>query len=112
MSFWLGLLPITHDIEEAQDQYDWVASFVLECPELLFSGNAVEAASRIATIFGEAFQEKYFKEGSNTKQKIAQATRFLLSGQNAEITQAFQTTAQSALNGEAQQRVEAAFKFQ
>lgn len=111
IQYWLNLLPITRDVEEAQDQYDWVATFILETPDLLLSGNPTESAAQIAKIFGEAFQDKYFKEGSNTKEKIAAATRFMLSGQNADVTNAFLATQQSALNAEAQNRLQAAANY-
>lgn len=54
-SYWIGLLPITHDIEEAQLQYEFVGEMVLQEPQILFTNDAQTAVNQIVKIFGEAF---------------------------------------------------------
>ena len=53
--YWIGLLPITHDIEEAQLQFEFVGEMVLQEPQILFTNDAQTAVNQIVKIFGEAF---------------------------------------------------------
>jgi len=62
IKYWLFKLPITHDIEEAQEQYDFLATFVLNSLEKLAGADPAGAAAQLAKIIGEAFDEKYFDE--------------------------------------------------
>ena len=56
IQYWLGLLPITHDVEEAQSQYEYLSDFILENPAFIFgSGDAASTAATLAKIYGEAF---------------------------------------------------------
>jgi len=55
VSFWLGLLPITHDVEEAVAQYVYLSTFLLEQPAFIFGADATTAAQQLAKIYGEAF---------------------------------------------------------
>jgi hypothetical protein len=52
---WVGLLPITHDVEEAQQQFEFLSEFILQEPEVIFSSDQQGAMNQIATILGEAF---------------------------------------------------------
>lgn len=66
VQYWIGLLPITHDLEEAQSNYEYLSDFLLEQPAFIFeSGDPAATATQLAKIYGEAFQDKYFAEGKN-----------------------------------------------
>lgn len=43
--YWTGLLPITHDVEEAQLQFELVANFVLQEPTVIFAGDSQAAVN-------------------------------------------------------------------
>lgn len=55
VAYWIGLLPITHDVEEGQAQYEFLCDFLLGKPEFIFSGDPATTAVQLAKIFGEAF---------------------------------------------------------
>ena len=55
VTFWLSLLPITHDVEEAMAQFEYISSFLLEQPALIFGADPSTAAQQLAKIYGEAF---------------------------------------------------------
>jgi hypothetical protein len=55
VAYWIGLLPITHDLEEGQAQYEFLCDFLLGQPAFIFSGDPATTAMQLAKIFGEAF---------------------------------------------------------
>lgn len=55
VAYWIGLLPITHDIEEAKAQYEFLCDFLLGQPAFIFSGDPASRAAELAKIFGESF---------------------------------------------------------
>lgn len=61
-SYWLDKLPITHDVEEAQQQYDFVSDCILGRLDLIAGTDPASAAAQLSKIFGEAFDDKYFDE--------------------------------------------------
>ena len=80
VTYWIGLLPITHDVEEAAAQYEYLSFFLEGQPDFIFCGNPANAATQIAKVYGEAFQDKYTSlMSAEVKQKIAGAVRFLQS---------------------------------
>ena len=75
-TFWINTLPITHDVEEAQLQYQYLAEFLLKDPEFILGGNPAASAQQISKIFGEAFQEKY--QTPENKLLIAESVRYMI----------------------------------
>lgn len=75
-TFWINTLPITHDVEEAQLQYQYLAEFLLKDPEFILGGDSAASAQQIAKIFGEAFQEKY--QTPENKMLIAESVRYMI----------------------------------
>ena len=46
IQYWLGLLPITHDVEEAQANYEYLSDFLVEQPQYIFgSGDPATTAA-------------------------------------------------------------------
>lgn len=88
-----------------------MAQFITAAPEFILGANPAESAKQCATIFAEAFQEKYFKEKTNNKANIAAAVKYLAQGAPPEVTAAFGSMQQSVLNADAQARLTAAFNF-
>lgn len=43
-TYWINSLPITHDIEEAQMQYEFLSEFVLREPEFILGANPIAAS--------------------------------------------------------------------
>lgn len=82
IQYWLSLLPITHDIEEAQKQYDFLSDFILQRMDTLSGADPASASAQLAKILGEAFDDKYFDdkepEQAATKLKLANSVRFLM----------------------------------
>jgi hypothetical protein len=82
IQYWLKVLPIKHDIEEAQLQYDFLGDFVLQRLETLCATDPIAVAEQLAVIFSEAFSSKFFddKEPAQaaTKLKIANSVRFIM----------------------------------
>jgi len=72
---WLNLLPITHDTEEAQFQYEILAEMVMTEQQVIFGANTQNAMNQVVKVFAESFQDKYFTE--KNKLMIAQCVRFL-----------------------------------
>jgi len=62
IQYWLSKLPITHDLEEAQAQYDFLCDFILQNMETLKGNDPAGVAAHLARILGEAFDDKYFDE--------------------------------------------------
>ena len=85
VAYWIGLLPITYDLEEAQAQYEFLCDFLLGQPAFIFSGDAETTATQLAKIFGESFQDKYFAKETDQKSKQAQAIKYLLNDSPAPI---------------------------
>lgn len=81
IQYWLSLLPITHDIEEAQQQYDFLCDFIMQRMQVLVGNDPAGASCQLAKILGEAFDDKYFDEKDSgqlaTKVKIAHCVRYL-----------------------------------
>lgn len=44
VTYWLGLLPITHDVEEAQAQYEYLSDFLAEQPAFIFGADPSQTA--------------------------------------------------------------------
>lgn len=95
VAYWVGLLPITHDIEEGQAQYEFLSDFLLSKPEFIFSGDPASTAVQLAKIFGEAFQDKYFAKDTDQKNKQKQAILYLLNSAPAPIPDAFKDACQN-----------------
>lgn len=74
--YWLDNLPITHDAEEAQAQYQYLSEFLTTNPQYVLAGDVQAICGRLARIYGEAFQEKYITEGN--KLLMANAVRVLI----------------------------------
>ena len=112
VTYWLSLLPITHDIEEAVAQYEYLADFLFEQPAFILGADPTSAAQQLAKIFGEAFQEKYTKEMKpEAKLKVANAVRYLLSGAPQPVPDAFKAACENVLAAESRANIEAAFNF-
>ena len=45
VDYWLNLLPISHDVEEAQVQYNFLAELTLAQPALVFGANPAAVAT-------------------------------------------------------------------
>jgi len=62
LNFWLNLLPITHDFEEAQGQYEFLSELVCSPNTLqaLCGSDPNATIAQLAKIYGEAFDAKYW----------------------------------------------------
>lgn len=108
-SYWLSNLPITHDVEEAQMQYQYLSEIILSAPEFLMGADPAGSAQQIARIFGEAFADKYFTESN--KLPMGNAVRFMMDSSPAPVMEAFKAACQNVLSGESRGNVEAAYNF-
>lgn len=102
---WVALLPITHDTEEAQLQYEFLGEFVLQEPAVLFSADPQAAVNHIVKVFAEAWQDTYFSE--TNKGPISNAIKYLHSEANAQFMAA---CTQGDMTDEMRSRIDAAFK--
>lgn len=113
VTYWLSLLPITHDVEEAVAQYEYLSDFILEQPQLILEANPSDAAQQLAKIYGEAFQDKYTGEMKpEAKIKLANAVRYLIGGSPQPVQESFKAACENVLAAESRKNVEAAFAFQ
>ena len=60
VTYWLSHLPITHDIQEATMQVEFLSEMLAEMPGFIFGADPAATAQTLAKIYGETFQEKYF----------------------------------------------------
>jgi len=74
--YWLENLPISHDTEEASMQYQYLSEFLTTSPDYVLCGDIPAICGRLARIYGEGFQEKYFTESN--KLLMANAVRVLM----------------------------------
>lgn len=92
LSYWLEKLPITHDVEEAQLQYEFLSDCIMGRLDMLIGSNTEAAAAQLAKIMGEAFDDKYFDEKKpeqvQIKLKVANAVRFLM-GSAGDFSETF-----------------------
>jgi len=102
IQYWLHKLPITHDIEEAQQQYDFLGDFILQRMEVLAGANPAGSAAQLAKILGEAFDDKYFDEKEPDqaliKQKLAQSVRYLMDTAGGAVSETFKQTCATILS--------------
>lgn len=113
VTYWLGLLPITHDTEEAIAQYSYLSEFLAAQPDFIFGADPASTAQQLAKIFGECFQEKYTADMKpEQKLNIANAVRYLIGGAPQPITEAFKAACENVLAVESRANIEAAFNFQ
>jgi len=112
VTYWLGLLPITHDIQEAVMQVEFLSEMLAEMPGFIFGADPTTTAQTLAKIYGETFQEKYFAEMKDEgKVKIASAVRYLLSSAPAPVPDSFKAACENILAADCRANVEAAFNF-
>lgn len=111
INYWLELLPITHDVEEAQLQFEFLSDFLIEQPQFIFQGDVAAVSLRLAHTYSEAFQDKYTKEHATLKAKLAQSVKFLMDAAPAPVIEAFKNACQNVLAEDARSRVEAAYNF-
>ena len=95
-TYWINSLPITHDIEEAQMQYEFLSEFILNDPEFILGANPIAASQQCAKILGEALEEKYFSE--KNKKLIAEAVRYFIARAPPPVQQAFNAKCQNVLS--------------
>ena len=114
VSFWLSLLPITHDVEEATAQYEFLSDFLAQDAEfILGSTDPATGGAQLAKIYGEAFQEKYTGSMSaEAKLKLANAVRYLMTQAPAPTIESFKATCENVLAAGSRANVEAAFAHQ
>lgn len=105
--FWISLLPITHDVEEAQLQFQFLAEFVVQEPEVIFKADPQAAVTQVVKIMAEAFQEKFIVE--TNKLAMANCVRYLAQSANAQFMAAYQ---HADMNDDLRARIELAFNFQ
>lgn len=55
VSYWISLLPFTHDEEEAQKNFEYVSDFLHADPGMILGADPANTAAQLAKIFGEAF---------------------------------------------------------
>ena len=113
VTYWLCLLPISHDTEEAAMQADLLSEMLDEMPAFILGTDLTNTVQQLAKIYGEVFQEKYFSEmKAESKLKIANAVRYLGQGAPAPVPEAFKAACENALTDECKANIEAAFLFQ
>jgi len=104
---WVGLLPITHDIEEAQLQFEFLGNFVSQESAVLFTADPQAGVNQVVKILAEAFQEKYFTEKNKTP--MANAVKYLNTQANAQFMAACQ---QAGMDDDLRAHINDAFNFQ
>jgi hypothetical protein len=105
---WLQLLPITHDMEEAQGQHQFLSEIIATQPgimEKMCGQNVDGSIEHIASIYGECFDAKHWgydgvKEETVPEFKLAMsnAVKALMNGPKAEI---FKSACANKLKAEA-----------
>jgi hypothetical protein len=85
---WVGLLPITHDIEEAQLQFEFLGNFICQEPTVIFTADPQAGVNHVVKILAEAFQDKYFTE--KNKMPMGNAIKYLNTQANAQFMAACQ----------------------
>jgi len=111
VQYWVGLLPITHDIEEAQANYEFLSDFIATVPELIFGADPAAAAQQLAKIYAEAFETKYHGENGQYKLKFAQTVQYLIDSAPAPVPEAFKATCQNVLSEAQRAKIEEAYAF-
>jgi len=112
MTYWLGLLPITHDTEEAISQYEFLCDFLAEQPGFILGADTAATAQQLAKIFGECFQEKYTADMKpEQKLKVACAVRYLIGAAPQPVPDAFKAACENVLAADCRANIEAAFNF-
>jgi len=61
ITHWLSLLPLTHDLEEAQIQNEFLTELILKNPTLVLGANN-ERLEKFVTILGEICNKKQSDE--------------------------------------------------
>lgn len=110
VKYWLDNLPISHDVEEAQVQYLYVSEFLTTTPDYILNGGDITTiCDRLARIFGEAFQEKYFTD--DNKAIMSQAVKVLINQAPENVKTAFTQMCQNVLSEAHRSHIESAYKF-
>jgi hypothetical protein len=115
---WLKLLPISHDMEEAQGQHQFLSEIIVSAPaifEKMCGANIDGSIEHLATIYGDCFDAKHWdydgvKEESVPEFKLAMsnAVKCLMNGPRAEV---FKTACANKLKAESQQNVQDAYTY-
>jgi hypothetical protein len=70
-------------------------------PGFILGSDPFCTAVQLAKIFGEAYQDKYFAEGSDQRKKMAWAVQYLINSAPAPVPDTFKNTCQTVLTNEA-----------
>jgi len=100
LPFWMGLLPLTHDLEEAKIQNDFLADLLLKSAQQVV-GAALERLPQLVTVLGEACQKK--QSEPETLEKLSVVVANL--SQDAAVAEQFKALCQSQLSEEQRARV-------
>jgi len=111
VAYWINLLPITHDVEEAQLNYEYLSDFLLTNPAFILGADPAAAAQQLAKVYGEACDSKFYGEKDQYKLKFAQTVQFLIDAAPAPVPESFKATCQNVLSEEQRAKIEAAYAF-
>lgn len=105
--YWVGLLPISHDVEEAQLQFEFLGEMIVQEPQVLFTNDPQSAVKQVVKILAEAFQDKFWTE--TNKIVMANAVRYLANNAKEQFMAACQGP---DMTDELRKTIEAAFNHQ
>lgn len=112
VAYWLGLLPFHHDEAEAQQNFEFIADFLESNPAFIFGADPANTAVKLAKIFSESYQEKFWDDSTNQKKKMAWAIQYCVNSAPSPVPETFKQTCQNVLSNESQQRIQAALTLQ
>lgn len=98
--FWLSNLPLTHDMEEAKIQNQFLAESILKAPAQVIGTNG-ERLEQVVTIMGEICWKKQSDEETLEKLSVVIANL----NQDSAIGPQFQTLCESKLSEEGRARL-------
>jgi len=98
--FWLNLLPLTHDMEEAKIQSQFLAEALMKSPAFIL-GDQYERLERVVMIFGEICCKKQSEPETLDMLSVIIANI----SQDANLAGQFKTLCESKLNEENRGRI-------
>ena len=78
----------------------------------MFQGDVANTATQLAKVFGEIFDEKYFKKETNTMQvAYSTAVKYVMDAAPAPVPESFKAACANVLSEAHRNKVEAAYRF-
>lgn len=109
VEYWVSNLPLTHDMEEAKVQNEFLAETMLKAPSVILAlddpNQSMQRLEKLVVILGEACHKKQSDEGTLDKLAVVIANL----SQNQAIAAQFQALCETKLSEEHRARVMAVY---